>query len=231
MADRPERERRRIETDEAVLLRQADEVVVCSPELARRKGRDRSVHVVPNAVDLERYRRQQRRPDDLPPGPCVVYAGTLHRDRFDVDLVVRAAADVSDRATVVLVGPDALPPSDTERLRRHGVRLLGPRAYDVLPAYLQHAAVLVVPHVVDTFTAGLDPIKAYEYAAAGRPVLATPVAGFVDGSAGSGVTVAERATFTAELRRLLHPPTPDPRTADVPDWSVRVAAMAALLPG
>ena len=46
--------------------------------------------------------------------------------------------------------------------------------------YLQHADVLVVPHVVTSFTDSLDPIKLYEYQAVGRPVVSTPVAGFRD---------------------------------------------------
>lgn len=38
--------------------------------------------------------------------------------------------------------------------------------------------VLICPHVVSAFTLSLDAIKAYEYAAAGRPVVATPTSGF-----------------------------------------------------
>ena len=41
-----------------------------------------------------------------------------------------------------------------------------------VPAYLRHADVLLVPHVVDAFTDSLDPIKLYEYRAGGRPGVA-----------------------------------------------------------
>ena len=67
-----------------------------------------------------------------------------------------------------------------------------------MPAYLQHADVLVVPHVVTPFTDSLDPIKLYEYHAAGRPVVTTPVAGFRD-AADTLVTVADRAVFVAAI--------------------------------
>ena len=56
--------------------------------------------------------------------------------------------------------------------------LLGPREHTAVPAYLTNADVLVVPHVVTPFTDSLDPIKVYEYLAAARPVVSTPVAGF-----------------------------------------------------
>ena len=42
-------------------------------------------------------------------------------------------------------------------------------------AYLQHADVLVVPHLVNAFTDSLDPIKLYEYQAVDKPVISTPV--------------------------------------------------------
>ena len=51
--------------------------------------------------------------------------------------------------------------------------LLGPRPRDEVIGYLQHADVLVVPHVVTAFTDSLDPIKLYEYQAVGRPVVST----------------------------------------------------------
>jgi glycosyltransferase involved in cell wall biosynthesis len=38
--------------------------------------------------------------------------------------------------------------------------------------------ILVCPHLVNDFTLSLDAIKAHEYAAAGRPVVATPTSGF-----------------------------------------------------
>ena len=58
--------------------------------------------------------------------------------------------------------------------------------------YLQHADVLVVPHVVSDFTDSLDPLKLYEYQAVGRPVVSTPVAGFRDAA---GVIIAGRDQF------------------------------------
>ena len=83
--------------------------------------------------------------------------------------------------SVVLVGPVALATASSERMSRHpNIHTLGPRPYADVPAYLQHADVVIVPHVITPFTESLDPIKAYECRAVGRPTIATQVAGFRD---------------------------------------------------
>ncbi len=51
------------------------------------------------------------------------------------------------------------------------------------------------------FTESLDPIKAYECVAVGRPTVATPVAGFRD--LGGSVVVAEPAVFPAAVDTAL----------------------------
>jgi glycosyltransferase involved in cell wall biosynthesis len=230
-ADRGEREHDRLVRNEATLLRLAREVVVCSPELERVKGAHRPVTLIPNAVDVGRMRTPVPRPVDLPDGPVAVYAGTLHEDRLDVGLVlaVATALDQAGVGHVVLVGPNALTPANTARLSAcPRVALLGPRPYAQVPGYLQHAAALIVPHVVDAFTDSLDPIKLYEYLAAGRPVISTPVAGFRD-SAAETVLVADGEDFAAAVVRQLQRPAQSHRIKDVPDWSDRVAAMATVI--
>ncbi|HEY0581919.1 MAG TPA: glycosyltransferase, partial [Chloroflexota bacterium] len=51
--------------------------------------------------------------------------------------------------------------------------LLGPRPYDTLPSYLAAMDVALIPFKKDRVTYHADPIKAYEYLAAGVPVVAT----------------------------------------------------------
>jgi len=130
----------------------------------------------------------------------------------------------------VLVGPNVLGDAATERLRRAGAHLLGPRPRGAVIGYLQHADVLVVPHVVTDFTDSLDPIKLYEYQAVGRPVVSTPVAGFRD-AADERITVAAGDAFARAVAAAV--PTnrhfPDGADGSVADWSERVAAMAAVL--
>lgn len=229
-ADRPAREHARIVANEATLMRLCRVVVVCSAGLERSKSKVRPVVLVPNAVEVSRYRTPLPRPDDLGRGRVALYVGTLHEDRLDVELCVRLGrALVEFDAELVLAGPNALSDRNSNRLSAAGVRLLGARPYPRIPAYLQHADVLVVPHRVYDFTESLDPIKLYEYTAVGRPIAATPVAGFRELAVASGVAIRSAAELPdAVLGLLTHPPAVV-GPFEVADWSDRVASMAAVL--
>ena len=226
LAPAPERELDRLRQLEAIALRDADEVVVCSPQLAASRGRERAVSVVRNGVDVGHFREPRSRPPDLPPAPTAVYVGTLHDARLDVELVLELVATLRG-VHVVLVGPDALEDGSRSALQRAGATLLGPRPYDAVPAYLQWADVIIVPHRVTPFTESLDPIKAYECLAVGRATVATDVAGFRGLNA--NVAVVPRAEFAnAVTRTLATTPTPSP-TPDGISWSARCNDFEAVL--
>jgi len=92
----------------------------------------------------------------------------------------------------------------------------------------------LVPHVVTPFTDSLDPIKLYEYQAAGRPVVATPVAGFRD-VVDERVTVVDQEAFVSAVVDAVTHPAPveerrsDPERAADADWSRRVDQVAEVL--
>lgn len=225
------REQRRLAGADAALVSGSDAVVVCSPALAATRGASREVDLVPNGVDLDAYRRPFQRPSDLPGGPLALYVGTLHEDRLDVDLCVRTAAAL-EGAPLVLVGPDSLATASRRRLEGAGnIVVAGPRPFGDVPDYMRAADVVVVPHVVTPFTESLDPIKAYECAAAGRPTVATPVAGFRQ--LGPPIEVAGAGTFpervgalVAEARRSGPAPA---RPIPVAGWDERAGAFDAVL--
>lgn len=194
VSPRVRRRRRRLEDQ---LLRDVDEVVVCSPMLFTSRSRTRSVTLIPNGVDVMHFTRAQTRPDDLGISPTAVYVGTLHDERLDVELVCEVARALP-QLTVTLVGPDALSAAARSVLSRQpNVQILGPRPYDRVPGYLQHADVVVVPHRINEFTESLDPIKAYECLAVGRPTVATKVAGFR--GLPHPITTASRSTFAGAV--------------------------------
>lgn len=229
-ADRTRAEHERLVQDEDYLMAHCAEVVVCSPALASVKGARRPVNLIPNAVDVPAYRVPQPRPADLPDGPIALYLGTIHRDRIDIELCCATARGVAGHGSVVLVGPAPLSADDSARLEAAGVNLLGARDRSAVPGYLQHADVLIVPHVVTPFTDSLDPIKSYEYRAVGRPVVSTPVAGFRD-AADSRVQVRETDAFVRAVRDALPAGVRFPEGADaaVPTWEDRAAAMAEVI--
>lgn len=234
-ARRTPRQHNVVASNEHLLMARCAEVVVCSPGLVDSKGRDRPVVLIPNAVDVDRFRTPMPRPADLPPGPYALYAGTVHADRFDLDLAVETAGAVRAKGgCLALVGPMLLDRPDQQHLTDAGAVILGARPYPDVPGYLQHASVLIVPHIVDAFTDSLDPIKLYEYRCVGRPIVSTPVAGFRDtDDAAIRIASTDFPRVVAEL--ILAASTDDPddhfhdRAANIPTWAQRVAQMQEVL--
>lgn len=172
---------------DAALCRRADAVIVCSQRLLEMKrGLAPSLHLIPNGVDAAHYERvlDGDGPPPAPmggwPRPVLGYTGSIHPDRVDIALV-ESLARRFPQGTVALVGPDMLPEGDRRRLRAcPNVVLSGPVPYAQVPDVMRAFDVCITPHRVSAFTESLNPIKLWEYLAAGKPVVATDVAGFRD---------------------------------------------------
>ena len=224
LAPFPKRELERLTALDALAMRRSVEVAVCSPSLERHRGRHRPVTLVSNGVDADHFRTPQAHPADLPGPPTAVYVGTLHESRLDVALLVRLGVQRPE-LNVVLVGPVALGPESLSALARvPNITLLGMRPYDRVPGYMQHADVLIVPHVVTPFTDSLDPIKAYEYMVAGKPVVATPVAGFREQS--NRFAIAAGEAFVDAVAKAVGSVG---KAGTVPSWEERAGAFESVL--
>jgi glycosyltransferase involved in cell wall biosynthesis/GT2 family glycosyltransferase len=222
-----QREKKRRVDRERRLLARAGAVVVCSPELAVDRGRTRPVTLIPNAVDTDHFQRPRPRPDDLPAGPTAVYVGSIQRERFDTDLVADLARSLP-HLQIVLIGPASLTGDEQQVLDAFtNMHLLGPRPYQDVPAYLQHADVVIVPHVVTPFTESLDPIKAYECLAIGRPTVSTPVAGFRDLPA--PIVIADALHFVDAVRQSITTWQSSMPATNVASWATRAEAFAGEL--
>ena len=53
------------------------------------------------------------------------------------------------------------------------MHLLGKKDYPVLPTYLKAFDVAVIPFKINDLTTGVNPVKLYEYLAAGKPVVSS----------------------------------------------------------
>ena len=169
------------------LCQKADAVIVCSERLRELKeGLTDSLHLIPNGVDAAHYLSVSDVAQPLPADaagwrhPILGYTGTVHPDRVDLALVEVLARRLP-AATIALVGPNQLDPAMIQRLKALGnVVLTGPKPYARIPDYMRAFDVCITPHLVTPFTESLNPIKLWEYLAAGKPIIATPVAGFRD---------------------------------------------------
>jgi len=182
----PAMERLTIAQDNA-LCRRADAVIVCSQHLYDLK-RDvaRDLHLVPNGVDASHYREALDGTGPLPEPadhwarPIIGYTGSIHPERVDVALI-ETLAQRFPLGTIALIGPDMLSAKDRERLLAHpNIALTGPIPYTNLPKFMRAFDVCMTPHRMTPFTESLNPIKLWEYLAAGKPIVSTDVAGFRD---------------------------------------------------
>lgn len=175
-----------VKADDDWMLRNADEVIVCSEDLLKTKrDRCKSIHLIRNGVKLNPYLPESLAKTQTPgemklAGAIAGYIGTLHEDRLDVELVIESARRLPS-VNFVFIGPNSLTPENTRRLEElANVHIFGARSYEQLPAYMSAFDICITPHVVSPFTESLDPIKMYEYMATGKPIVSTACAGFRD---------------------------------------------------
>jgi glycosyltransferase involved in cell wall biosynthesis len=158
---------------EAQLCREANLVITTSETLCvERRQFNANTHWVPNGVDVEHFSQvAPPAPDVDHPAdkPVIGFVGGLS-EWVDIDLIARLAR-ARPAWTVALVGPVGTDVSAI--VHAANVRLLGPRPYAALPAYLAAMDVALIPFKRNPVTHHADPIKAYEYLAAGLPVVAT----------------------------------------------------------
>jgi len=181
--------------------------------------------LIPNGVDPGHY-APVLQPGPIPPslaslvgrGPIFGYTGTIHPDRVDVALIMRTAR-LLPGSLFVLVGPNHLSAPQHANLQTSGVVLLPAVPYAHIPDYMRAFDVCITPHKMTPFTESLNPIKLWEYLAAGKPIVSTDVAGFRDYP--DHVRIARTAEqFAAALKDAL-------AEIQSPDAATRAAARQA----
>lgn len=171
------------------LCTEAKHVIVCSDQLFEDKRnlvKSSRLHLIPNGVHIEHYQAVLDHSMPIHPltqswkKPVFGYTGTIHGDRVDVKLISRIA-QANPQATIAMVGPNLLDADDRLKLSKFSnIVFTGAKPYAELPDIMRAFDVCIVPHVVTSFTESLNPIKLWEYLAAGKPIVSTNVAGFRD---------------------------------------------------
>jgi glycosyltransferase involved in cell wall biosynthesis len=168
---------------ERLLMNSADVVFTGGRKLCESKSRLHSnVHFLGCGVDAEHFGRARDPRTAIPvdirairePGVRVAgYYGVID-ERLDYDLIDRLAR--ADPALhVVMVGPTAkIDPATLPQ--HHNLHWLGPRSYNLLPAYVRGFDVCIMPFALNEATEYINPTKTLEYMAAGRPIVSTAVA-------------------------------------------------------
>lgn len=131
------------------------------------------ITIVPNGAEVSAFSTDRADPssDDR---PVVAYVGNMN-DRIDWRLLDELAGMRPDHR-LVLVGASHHEDGVHELVERHdNVELLGVIPYAELPQFLRGVDVALVPHLADKMTDRMNPLKVYNYYAAGLPIVSTPI--------------------------------------------------------
>lgn len=194
---------------EQELFRKSDLVFVSARSLEE-KARKHSdeVHLVPNGVEVEHFRAVLEKSHPVPvdmmkiPAPRIGYYGSI-ADWMDFEIIERLGQ--IEGASVVLVGP-----VHTEQAgllaKRGNIFLLGTKPYRDLPAYLSHFSVCILPFRDTELTRAIDPVKVYEYLAAGKDVVATPLPALMQHA--DLLVLSQPSVFCESVKAALRSPAP-----------------------
>ncbi|WP_449598723.1 glycosyltransferase [Niallia sp. Marseille-Q9988] len=137
-----------------------------------------NAYYIPNAINIREYQEIHHksdyyRPSDLPNGPLVGYIG-LMQERVNID-ILKECIEKNPLINFVFVGP-ILSKKYFQPIKHYqNVYFLGAKHHSHIPKYLIHFDICLIPHKVNKFTKSMNPLKLYEYLAAGKEVITTSV--------------------------------------------------------
>jgi glycosyltransferase involved in cell wall biosynthesis len=168
--------------------RRCDAILASAPELVTRMSTlNDNVHYAPAVTDALLF-AQALQPGAVDPSleslprPRVLFIGAILAATIDIELMGQLARLRPDWS-FAFVGPvgQGDPGTNIEVLRRApNIHLLGARAHGQLPDVLRGADAAIIPYRIDHQMRSVFPMKTYEYLAAGRPVVSTPLETLVD---------------------------------------------------
>jgi glycosyltransferase involved in cell wall biosynthesis len=189
---------------EAELLARADLVFTGGRRLYEAKSRAHAnCHFYGCGVDTDHF-GQARQPDTAVPealaalpAPRLGYFGVID-ERMDLELVA-ALADANPAWSVVMIGP-VLKIDGGNLPRRPNLHWLGRQEYADLPRFCKGLDVCLMPFALNAATEFINPTKALEYMATGRPIVSTAVPDVVS-NFGTVVQIARSPDAFIELCR------------------------------
>jgi len=173
-----------IEKEEKDLLAVVDHVFVTAKELLMSRSAFHShVHYLPNVADFQHF--NQAMTDKLPypqdiktlSKPIIGFIGAISGYKLDFSLI-REMVALRPQYQFVFIGKigEGDPWTDIQCLKNlPNLHFIGPKDYQEIPAYLQQFSACLLPCVINDYTRNMFPMKFFEYLAAGRPVVTTPL--------------------------------------------------------
>ena len=239
-------QRKRLEAAEKMVSGKVDAVVTTAQTLYDKfRKYNSNTFLIRNGVDLSRYRGAAfpsdpalaARIEDIGNARVIGYQGSISA-WFDFDLMDRVIKASPDLAFLFAGMVEVRARREFQRLARHrNFHYIGVVNPDVLPWVLSKIDVGIIPFKIDDLIRATNPIKLYEYFAAGKPVVATPMPEVMRYEAkGIVATAAEADTFTMKIREMAAL-TSDPearherlRLAEENSWEARFRQIMECVP-
>ena len=210
---------------------------ILADDIQQRTGHP--VRYVPHGVDFAYFRERADR-DPLPPDlaalprPRIGYVARLD-ERID-DEALREIATARPDWSLVIIGGDGFQSAEGRSRFQSlcslpNVHAIGQRPREAIPAYTAGLDVCLLCYRSDNWGRWVQPIKAYEYLACGRPVVSAPIDAALD--FGDLVTVVpEPKRWVAAIEAALAADGPEERArriefARTNTWDQRVADLVA----
>jgi len=156
--------------EEARLVKAADLVVTSSDRLSEVIGQSAQNVLIRNAGEVDYFKTAPIRLAYPSERPVVGYLGAI-AEWFDLELIVSAARQYPDW-DFVLVGAKTLR-SKLASKQLANIKWIGEVPYAEAAAWVHSFDVALIPFKLTELTLCTNPVKVYEYLAAGKPVVAT----------------------------------------------------------
>jgi len=216
-------------------LKNADVVLATSEKLYNMASAvNPHTYLVPNGCDYEYFSQAAGRnlpvPDEMKnlPRPIIGYMGAV-ASWCDLKLVESLAAVFSD-SSIVMLGPLYNVSTVPERPNLHW---LGHIPYERLVNYVQLFDVGIIPFKLSSMVEAVNPIKMWEYLAAGIPVVSTA---FPEAQKYGELVLcsADEAAFMRNIRHALEGNNPDLRARRMHlawnnSWSLRARRIVEII--
>jgi glycosyltransferase involved in cell wall biosynthesis len=209
-----ETRRRWILKHETESLRNADVVFVTAKQLLKKcRAINSNVYLVTNGVPSSFFRTVHHVPHDIAviKPPIVGFIGSI-ADWLDFDLLRSLASKNSD-LSFLFIGPIQSRSTALAAFKAlkalNNVFFLDEKRHDELPEYINNFNVGLIPFKVNALTQSVNPIKLFEYLAAGVPVVSSPLEEVLEFS--DIVYVAENHDFSEKIRIAMNSDTNESR--------------------
>ena len=158
-----------------VVKRKAELITTVSESLTSLFVGHPNVHQIPNGVDIKLFSKAMKTLSSH--NPIIGYVGKI-QDRVDFGLIEHCVK-LFPSYIFKFIGPVYTQHKAVKKLKTkyNNVIFTGDIKYQDLPAAMKDIDIAIIPHKVNQFTNSMNPLKLYEYLAAGKPVVSTPVAG------------------------------------------------------